>query len=98
MEIAQQQEDRNNVEQFMARVRKYTRLTELTTLVMNELVERIVIYAPDKSSGKRVQKIEVIFNYVGKIELSHEPLPKSPSYLLVAPFTQEIQSKTAKNG
>ena len=44
-----------------------THVTELTPTLLNELVERIEVHAPDKSSGKRKQKIDVRFNFVGVI-------------------------------
>ena len=30
---------------------------------MHELIEKIVVYAPDKSSGHREQKIEIYFRF-----------------------------------
>ncbi|MCL2036369.1 MAG: DUF4368 domain-containing protein [Oscillospiraceae bacterium] len=55
--------DSIDVEMFLSRIRKYTRPTELTTVMLNELIERVEVHAPDKSSGKRVQQIDVYFNY-----------------------------------
>lgn len=34
-------------------VKKYEYITELTPEIMHELIEKIVIHAPDKSSGYR---------------------------------------------
>ena len=42
-------------------------MEELTPTMLNELVERIEIHAPDKSSGRRIQEIDVYFNFVGLI-------------------------------
>ncbi len=44
---------------FINIVRKYTDLSELTPEIMHEFIEKIVIHAPDKSSGRRKQKIEI---------------------------------------
>jgi site-specific DNA recombinase len=30
---------------------------------MHELIERIVVYAPDKSSGHRVQQIDICYRF-----------------------------------
>ena len=35
----------------------------------DEFVEKIFVYAPDKSSGKRVQLVEISYNCVGVLEL-----------------------------
>lgn len=56
-----------NVEQFIALVRKYTEIQTLTPAIVNELIKRIVVHAADKSSGKRIQKIDIEYNFVGKI-------------------------------
>ncbi|MDR1475353.1 MAG: DUF4368 domain-containing protein, partial [Holosporales bacterium] len=52
---------------FLAQVRKHTHVTELTPTLLNELVERIEIHAPNKSSGKRCQQISMVFRFVGDI-------------------------------
>ena len=39
---------------------------------MNELVDRIVVYAPDKSSGHRKQKIEIYYKAAGIINIADE--------------------------
>ncbi len=44
---------------FINIVRKYTDLSELTPEIMHEFIEKIVVHAPDKSSGRRKQKIEI---------------------------------------
>lgn len=32
-------------------------------------IKKIIIHAPDKSSGKRRQKVEIIFNFVDEVEI-----------------------------
>ena len=49
--------------EFIRTVKKYERITELTPELMHELIEKIVVYAPDKSSGHREQKIEIYFRF-----------------------------------
>jgi DNA invertase Pin-like site-specific DNA recombinase len=66
-ELAKQQEMRLNTDSFLAQVKKYTRITELSTTMINELVERLEVHAPDKSSGKRTLKVDVYFNFIGKV-------------------------------
>lgn len=57
-----------NVKSFLAIVQRYTRITELTPEILHEFIDRIIIHEGDKSSGKRTQEIEIIYNYIGKIE------------------------------
>jgi hypothetical protein len=66
-ELDKQQETRLNTNSFLVQVKKYTRITELSTIMLHELVERVEVHAPDKSTGKRLQKVDVYFNFVGNI-------------------------------
>ena len=55
--------------QLLVNVRKYTDPQELTSELLNDLVDKIIVHAPDKSSGHRKQKIEIYYNAVGIIDL-----------------------------
>ncbi len=54
---------------FAAIVRKYVGIRELTPTIVNEFVEKIIVHAPDKSSGHRRQKIELVWNFIGEANL-----------------------------
>ena len=56
--------------QFLKNVRKYTDPEELTAEMLNDLVDKIIVHAPDKSSGHRRQKIEIYYKAVGIIMLT----------------------------
>lgn len=63
-------EDMNdNLNQFLALVKKYVEISKLTTTIANELIKKIIVYAPDKSSGKRIQRIRILFNFLGEADL-----------------------------
>lgn len=53
----------SDVKSFLTAVRKYEHITVLTSEIMHELIEKIVIHAPDKSSGHRTQQIEIHFRF-----------------------------------
>ena len=61
-----------NVQSFLKIVKKYTQPTELTPALLREFVEKIVVHAPDKSSGHRIQRIDVHYNFIGEIDFSPE--------------------------
>lgn len=61
-----------NVQSFLKIVKKYTEPVELTPAILREFVNKIVVHAPDKSSGHRVQQIDVHYNFIGEIDLSPE--------------------------
>lgn len=61
-----------NIQSFMKIVKKYTEPTELTPTLLREFLEKVVVHAPDKSSGHRVQRIDVHYNFIGEIDFSPE--------------------------
>lgn len=61
-----------NIKSFLKIVKKYTEPSELTPALLREFVEKVVVHAPDKSSGHRVQRIDVHYNFIGEIDFSPE--------------------------
>ncbi len=54
---------------FLKNVRKYTDPEELTAEMLNDLIDKILVHAPDRSNGQRTQKIEIYYKAVGIIEI-----------------------------
>ncbi|MCI6583430.1 MAG: recombinase family protein [Oscillospiraceae bacterium] len=52
-----------DVTAFIKVVQKYEHITELTPEIMHELIEKIIVHAPDKSSGHRTQEIEIHYRF-----------------------------------
>ena len=63
------EQDQADFASFAAIVRKYVGIRELTPTIVNEFVKKIIVHAPDKSSGHRRQKIELIWNFIGEVTL-----------------------------
>lgn len=53
----------SDVTAFLEIVRKYEHITRLTPEIMHELIEKIVVHEADKSSGKRVQQIDIYYRF-----------------------------------
>jgi DNA invertase Pin-like site-specific DNA recombinase/outer membrane protein assembly factor BamD (BamD/ComL family) len=66
------QENTDNVDKFVELVRKFTDFTELTTPMIHEFVDKIVVHEADKSTGDRIQQIDIYLKYVGKLDV---PMP-----------------------
>ena len=66
-EIQEQERQAENLEQFIYRVHKNSTLTELTPYALRELVKAVYVEAPDKSSGKRKQRVHIEYDLVGFI-------------------------------
>ena len=52
-----------DINSFIKVVQKYEHITELTPEIMHELIEKIIVHAPDKSDGHRTQQIEIHFRF-----------------------------------
>lgn len=64
-EIQEIQEKTDNIEKFIRTAKKYVGIEELTPTVLNDMVKAVYVQKPDKSSGKRVQKVIISYNYAG---------------------------------
>ena len=65
--LTKQQEDSLNISKFMARISKYTELPELTVEIVNELIDKIVIHKPTGTKRNRIIKIDIYYNFIGKL-------------------------------
>ena len=61
------EQDKADFDSFAAIVRKYVGIRELTPTIVNEFVKKIIVHAPDKSSGHRRQKVELVWNFIGEV-------------------------------
>ena len=67
--VDQQMELEDNLDAFLALTEKYVDVRELTPTIVNEFIKRILVYAPDKSSGKRQQRVRIFFNFLDEVEI-----------------------------
>ena len=61
-----------NVEYFLSLVRKYTDIHELTGEIIREFVEKIIVFKAEKVDGHRQQRIQIIYNAIGAVEIPNE--------------------------
>ena len=73
--------DSENVDSFLALTRRYTTFDELTTPMLNEFVSKILIHEADKSSGERVQVVDVHFNFIGRFKVPRVEAVPAPEEL-----------------
>ena len=69
-EIEQQEEQSDNIERFIEKVHKYFDLQEPTPTVLNDMVKRVYVHAPEKINGKRTQEIDICYDLVGVLPMS----------------------------
>lgn len=68
-EIEKYESDTVRADKFIELVKRYTDFSELTTPMLNEFVEKILVHEADYSSGERVQEVEIYLNFIGKFKL-----------------------------
>lgn len=58
---------KHDTEKFIALIEKYENFQELTTTMLNEFVEKVLVHERDrKGSSQTTQEIEIYFNFVGR--------------------------------
>lgn len=63
----QYEKNRKSVIHFLKLVERYSNTEEITILILNEFVEKIVVYERDrKGSVDTAQNIEIYFNFIGE--------------------------------
>ncbi len=76
-------EDANNsVDAFLALVKKYVDISELTPTIVNEFIKKIIVYAPEKQGTRRIQKVQIIFNFLDGLDMPEigEPVVTETTY------------------
>ena len=70
--IRDYEQTRKSAEKFIALIDKYENFDSLTTAMLNEFVEKILVHERDrKGSIETTQEIEIYFNFVGKYVPPH---------------------------
>jgi DNA invertase Pin-like site-specific DNA recombinase len=64
--------DNEKTGKFISLVRRYRDFDELTTPMLNEFIDKIFVHEPNRSSGERVQDVDIQFNFIGKVDLPVE--------------------------
>ena len=66
-EQAQYENDRKSAARFLKLVERYSNAEEMSTVMLNEFVEKIIVHERDrKGSADTTQKIEIYFNFIGE--------------------------------
>jgi len=57
----------SDVRRFIGEIREYASITELDETILNRLIDKIYISAVEIVDGEKVQKVRIIYNFVGEI-------------------------------
>lgn len=61
--------DSIKTDKFIELVKRYTDFTELTTPMLNEFIEKIIVYDAEKTENGRKQKVDIYFNFIGAFDI-----------------------------
>ena len=61
--ISRKEQKKNDVMNFVGIVKKYEEFTELTSEIMHELIDRIVVHAPEGGRANRTQQVDIHFRF-----------------------------------
>ncbi len=61
-----------NTDTFLAAVRKYTKIKKLTPRILAELIDHIEVHQAEIVEGGQTQKIVIVYNCIGTIEIPEE--------------------------
>jgi DNA invertase Pin-like site-specific DNA recombinase len=74
-EIDAFKENDAKADRFIELVRRHKTFDVLTTPMLNEFVDKIIVHEADKSSGERVQPVEIYLSFIGRFEVPEDKLP-----------------------
>ena len=60
-------EQESEVRTFIKEIRRYSAIEELDEAMLNRLISRILIGEVKKVDGQKVQKVKIVYNFVGEI-------------------------------
>jgi len=59
-----------SIEKFLPIIKKYTDITELNTHILNELIQKIVVYEKtDNPDGSKSQRVDIHYKFIGYVEM-----------------------------
>lgn len=78
--VAEEQKHELNAEGFLQLVRKYTDIQELTPEILREFIDKIVVHHREQQFGQTVQKVEIYYKMIGRMELPQMNQREKESY------------------
>ena len=79
-----------NTDSFLKLAAKYTDFSELTTPMLNEFVDKIIVHAPERIDRDRVQEVEIYLKFIGRFDIpEHEPTAEEIEQMKVKQYWKD---------
>lgn len=79
--------DKLKTDQFIQLVKRYTDFSELTTPMLNEFIEKVIVYEGEGWGNDRRQRIDIYLNFIGAFEV--------PAHIVTPAEVEEHRRKKA---
>ena len=66
-ELKKEERNLESIVNFTAIIEKYLDIKELNKTVLNELIDKIEVHEAEKIDGKRVQKVDIYYRFIGNL-------------------------------
>ena len=66
--IKAERENGENAENFVDLIKQYADIDELTQALLNTLIDRIEVHEPEDVDGEFIQKLDVYYKFVGRLD------------------------------
>ena len=87
------EQDTANVERFLTLAKKYTDFSELTTPMINEFIDKIIVHAPEKIDGDRTQEVDIYLKFIGRFDLPAPELTPEEEKRQAALYRHRVKSR-----
>jgi recombinase len=92
--ISRYEKETDKAKKFISLISRYENFDELTTTMINEFVEKIIVHERNrKGSQTSKQKIEIYFNFIGNYEPPKEELTEEEERLKIEEEERKIKER-----
>ena len=78
--VAEEKAHELNADGFLKIVRKYSNIEELTTEILHEFIDKIIVHHKEKVFGETIQRVEIYYKMIGQVQIPKFSRPEKDSY------------------
>ena len=67
--VAEEKSHELNADGFLQIVRKYSNIEELTTELLHEFIDKIIVHHKEKVFGETIQRVEIYYKMIGQVQI-----------------------------
>lgn len=67
--VAEEKSHELNADGFLQIVRKYSNIEELTSEILHEFIDKIIVHHREKVFGETIQRVEIYYKMIGQVKI-----------------------------